>query len=96
MKEVKELHEEVKKITDMPTDEAERDGVTQRLSAWAKLGPMFNYLMEKAADLQQTEIMGRMKDMLNGLSNKDLEEAIGEQPNQDGPPGPVAPSEEKK
>eukprot|EP00972_Heterocapsa_arctica_P012547 1843057-Heterocapsa_arctica.AAC.1 len=66
MNEVKELHDEVKKITDLPKDEAERDGVTQRLSAWAQLGPMFNYLMEKAADPQQTEIMGRMKDMLNG------------------------------
>eukprot|EP00972_Heterocapsa_arctica_P003700 552899-Heterocapsa_arctica.AAC.1 len=65
-KDVKELHDEVKKITDMPKDEAaEREGVTQRLSAWAQLGPMFNYLMEKAADPQQSEIMARMKDMLN-------------------------------
>eukprot|EP00972_Heterocapsa_arctica_P057269 8449982-Heterocapsa_arctica.AAC.1 len=35
--------------------------------------------MEKAADPQQTEIMTRMKDMLNGLSNEDLEKAIGKQ-----------------
>eukprot|EP00972_Heterocapsa_arctica_P018813 2782825-Heterocapsa_arctica.AAC.1 len=40
--------------------------------------------------------MGRMKDMINGLSNEDLEKAIGKQPNQEGPPGPVAPCEEKK
>eukprot|EP00972_Heterocapsa_arctica_P011926 1746768-Heterocapsa_arctica.AAC.1 len=80
----------------MPKDEAERDGDTQRLSAWAQLVPMFNYLMEKAADPQQTEIMGRMKDMLNGLSNDDLEKAIGKQPSQDAAPGPSAPVEEKK
>jgi hypothetical protein len=84
--EVKVLQEEVKAITDLPKDEAEKDGVTQRLSAWAQLGPMFNFLMEKAADPQQTEIMTRMKDMLNGLSNEDLEKAIGKQEPKNGEP----------
>eukprot|EP00972_Heterocapsa_arctica_P088139 12997834-Heterocapsa_arctica.AAC.1 len=34
--------------------------------------------------------------MLNGLSNDDLEKAIGKQPSQDGAPGSATPGEEKK
>ena len=66
--EVKDLQEEVRRIAEVPKAGSAKETSEQRATAWAQMVPMFPVLLKKAVDPEQSEVLGRMQGLRNGLS----------------------------
>jgi len=73
--EVRQLKDEVSRISDVPKEKECRDKVGQRATEWSRVVPMFDYLLTQVSNVEQQEVLGKMKDLLTSLSDEDIAKA---------------------
>ena len=63
------------RISDLPKEKEGRDKVGQRATEWSRVVPMFDYLLTQVSNVEQQEVLAKMKDLLTSLSDEDLAKA---------------------